>query len=152
MYKELNNLTITTGKRAYRTEENRPNRINLVNAMKAANSMDEMEALCREFLNATRTNDIIDRHERCIANCMEVIVKETESGMIITKEHMANYLHREYNVAGDRTCYGYTDPRGATEYALERLVEKGYLRKVKVRHSQDGYSWRASVLDAYEVI
>ena len=152
MYKELNNLTVTTGKRAYRTEENRPNRERLFAALKTAGSMDDMETLCREFLHVTRINDIIDRHENLIEKCMEIIVKETESGMIITKEHMADYLHKEHNIVGDRTFYGYTDPRGATEYALERLVEKGYLKKVKVRHTQDGYFWHASSLDAYEVI
>ena len=152
MYKELNNLTVITGKRAYRTKENRPNCTNIMDALKTTNSMDEMKTLCCKFLSATRVNDIIDRHEKLINECMTLIQKNTETGMIITKEHMAEYLHREHNIVGDRTCYGYTDPRGATEYALERLVEKGYLKKVKVRHTDDGYSWRASSLDAYEVI
>lgn len=152
MFKELANLETTTGMRYYRTNENRPNLTKIISDIGKTESVEEAVGLARQLINADNTNRLIDKHEVQIKRCMDYISIRTQKGMLITKEHMASYLHNECGIQGTRTHYGYTDPRGATEYALERLVAEGYLRKVKVRHKTGKSWWRSTILEAYEVV
>lgn len=141
---------ITTGKRYYRTEKNRPNLEKLAFELRTSTSLNETIDNARKLLNALKADDVIKEHETLISRCMEYIKADTEQGTIITKDFMASYLRTTYNLA-TRGHYGWCDPRGATEVALERLVEQGYLRRVKVIHyTQNG--WRNSKLDAYQVV
>lgn len=152
MFKELTNLETTTGMRYYRTNESRPNLTKIISDIGKTGSVEEAVVLARQLINADNTNRLIDKHEEQITRCMSYIKANTQKGMYITKEHMASYLHHECGIQGTRTQYGNTDPRGATEYALERLVAEGYLKKVKVRHKTDESWWRCTILEAYEVV
>lgn len=149
MFKGLD-CRVTTGKRYYRTEENRPNLEKLAFELRTSTSLNETIDNARKLLNALKVDDVIKEHESLISQCMEYIKADTEQGTIITKDFMASYLHYTYNLC--TRCYsGWSDPRGATEVALERLVEQGYLRRVKVIHHIPN-GWRDSKLDAYQVI
>ena len=152
MFKELTNLETTNGMRYYRTNESRPNLTKIISDIGKAGNVEEAVSLARQLINADNTNRLIDNNEEQITRCMHYIKANTQKGMYITKEHMASYLHNECGIQGTRAHYGYTDPRGATEYALERLVAEGYLKKVKVRHQTDKSWWRCTILEAYEVV
>ena len=150
MFTSLENCRITEGKRYYRTEQNRPNLEQLAFELRTSTSLKETVANARRLLNALTIDSIIKEHENLISRCMELIKQDTEQGTIITKNHMANYLFTTYNVISGRRGYGYQAPFGATEVALERLTEQGYLRRVKVSHETHAYTY--VTLDAYQVI
>lgn len=150
MFRGLENCTIANRKRYYRTEENRPNLEKLAFELRVSTSLDETIDNARRLLNALKVDDVIKKHEDLISRCMTYIKEDTEQGTIITKNYMASYLRFTYNLA-THGCYGgWNDPRGATEVALERLVEQGYLRKVKIQHRVD--AWNYTFLDGYQVI
>lgn len=151
MFRGLEDCRITTGKRYYRTEENRPNLEKLAIDLRTSTSLEETVDNARRLLNALKVDDTIKEHETLISRCMEYIKADTEQGTIITKDFMASYLHYTYNLSTYSRYAGRSDPRGATEVALERLAKQGYLRRVKVAHDtqNDG---RTSKLDAYQVI
>ena len=152
MFKGLDNCVIKERTRYYRTEANRPNLEQLALDVRTSTSLNETVANARRLLNALHVDDVIREHENIISQCMAYIKADTEQGTIITKNFMASYLHYTYNVSGQQCKYSdnRTDPRGATEVALERLVDEGYLRRIKIRHYVD--DWRYSYLDAYQVI
>lgn len=149
MFRGLENCRITTGKRYYRTEENRPNLEKLAFELRTSTDLNKTIDNARKLLNALKVDDVIKKHESLISQCMAYIKKDTEQGTIITKDFMANYLRTTCNLA-TRGHYGWCDPRGATEVALERLTEQGYLRRVKVCHKTDVYG--SIILEAYQVI
>lgn len=149
MFRGLENCTITTGKRYYRTEENRPNLEKLAFELRVSTDLNETIYNARKLLNALKVDNVIKGHESLISRCMEHIKADTEQGTIITKDFMASYLRTTYNLA-TRGSYCWRDPRGATEVALERLVEQGYLRRVKVYHKTSNYG--STRLEAYQVI
>lgn len=149
MFRGLENCRITTGKRYYRTEENRPNLEKLAFELRTSTDLNETIDNARKLLNALKVDDVIKKHESLISQCMAYIKKDTEQGTIITKDFMASYLRTTYNLA-TRGHYGWCDPRGATEVALERLTEQDYLRRVKVCHKTDVYG--STILEAYQVI
>lgn len=152
MFKGLDNCEIKAKTRYYRTEANRPNLEQLAYNVRTSSCLDETIANARRLLNALHVDDIIKEHEEIISQCMAYIKADTEQGTIITKEFMASYLHYTHHVSGQRHKYtdNPTDPRGATEIALERLTDEGYLRRVKVRHKTN--AWDYTYLDAYQVI
>ena len=78
---------------------------------------------------------------------------DTYQGAVITKNHMAYYLLAVHNVSSGRDLRNRGEqlaPFGATEVALERLTEQGYLRRITVRHKTDIYG--STKLEAYQVI
>ena len=89
MFKELTNLETTTGMRYYRTDESRPNLTKIISDIGKAESVEEAVGLARQLINADNTNHLIDKHEEQIARCMHYIKANTQKGMYITKEHMA---------------------------------------------------------------
>lgn len=111
------------------------------------NDMMALRKLAGDILRSELKNNRARRNEQKIQRAMELITENTETGMCFTKTEMICYLWNEFGFTSTNNNNDY--PCAATVRALERLVEMGYLRKVRIAR---GSGYYANYYEGYEVI
>ena len=139
MFIQKNSIRINTGS-WYITSANTKNTESIAQALTKAESISAIIAIAHEIIINEERIGIMTAHEELIAKIINVILEEVESGTLFTHTDIVEYLYNEKRIYGDGYKFNhFPRPTAATSIALERLVAKGVLKKVKVSHCPNGY-------------
>ena len=147
MFTQNNSIRVNTGSQ-YITSANTSSTESIARALSTVTTISAIINLAHEIVANEERISKMEAHEALISKIMDVILEEVESDTLFTHNDIVEYLYKEKYIHGD----GYTwnpcpRPTAAASIALERLVARGDLKKVKVAHRISNY--KESYLDGF---